>query len=254
MSYMSRKSSVFMGGVLVALASLCGAAPPALVVEVCADCHALDGNSADPRYPRLAGMEQEYLVRQMKAFSSNKRRDESMSAIVSALDNNQFAGVAAYFSRQAPVAARGGALAGAAGAQRGLRQPGVVADGRDEAEPGGLVRLALLRAEPGARVDGPDFDRAGAEHVGAPLLRDLVDHLGAQVALEEPELEVEALGVHQAVRAAQPQRQLPALAGGEQHADLARQPARQLSFLFVDRKPFMRHNRFGASENIADVF
>ena len=31
-----------------------------------------------------------------------------MSAIVSALDNNQFAGVAAYFSRQVPVAARGG--------------------------------------------------------------------------------------------------------------------------------------------------
>ena len=79
------------------------ASPPALLAAdareiartVCAACHGVDGNSADPAHPKLAGMDQEYLVRQLRAFADGKRRDETMAGIVAALDPAQFAGLAA---------------------------------------------------------------------------------------------------------------------------------------------------------------
>ena len=87
------------------------ASPPALLAAdareiartVCAACHGVDGNSADPAHPRLAGMDQEYLVRQLRAFADGKRRDETMAGIVAALDPAQFAGLAAYYGTQKPV-------------------------------------------------------------------------------------------------------------------------------------------------------
>ena len=70
---------------------------------VCAACHGVDGNSADPAHPKLAGMDQEYLMRQLRAFADGKRRDETMAGIVAALDPAQFAGLAAYYGAQKPA-------------------------------------------------------------------------------------------------------------------------------------------------------
>ena len=50
-----------------------------LAATVCAACHGVDGNSTDPAYPKLAGMDQEYMLRQLKAFAGGKRRDETMT-------------------------------------------------------------------------------------------------------------------------------------------------------------------------------
>jgi len=70
---------------------------------VCAACHGMDGNSPDPKHPKLAGMDQEYLMRQLKAFADGKRRDETMSGIVATLDPATFAGLAAYYGPQKPT-------------------------------------------------------------------------------------------------------------------------------------------------------
>ena len=70
---------------------------------VCAACHGIDGNSIDPAIPKLAGMGQEYLLRQLRAFASGKRRDEAMSGIIAGIDPRQFARLAAYYSKQQPV-------------------------------------------------------------------------------------------------------------------------------------------------------
>lgn len=74
-----------------------------LAATVCAACHGVDGNSTDPAYPKLAGMDQEYLLRQLKAFAGGKRRDETMTGIVGTIDPGDFAGLASYYGQKKPL-------------------------------------------------------------------------------------------------------------------------------------------------------
>lgn len=86
-----------------AVSVACAAAAHELARTVCAACHGLDGNSSDPRYPKLAGMDQEYLMRQLKAFAAGKRREETMTAIVAGIDPNEFSRLAAYYGKMPPA-------------------------------------------------------------------------------------------------------------------------------------------------------
>ncbi len=74
-----------------------------VVKTVCAACHGIDGNSTDPQYPKLAGMDQEYLMRQLKAFAAGKRRDEAMSGIIAGIDPVDFSTLAAYYGKLKPA-------------------------------------------------------------------------------------------------------------------------------------------------------
>jgi cytochrome c553 len=84
-------------------ASLFAAEAQEIVKTVCAACHGVDGNSTDPQYPKLAGMDQEYLMRQLKAFASGKRRDDTMSGIIGGIDPNDFSTLAAYYGKLKPT-------------------------------------------------------------------------------------------------------------------------------------------------------
>jgi cytochrome c553 len=98
------KSMLSLAFLLLALPSTGHAADPRETVRaVCAVCHGADGNSADPQYPKLAGMDQEYLMRQLKAFTSGKRREETMSGIIAGIDPNDFSGLAAYYGKLTPA-------------------------------------------------------------------------------------------------------------------------------------------------------
>jgi cytochrome c553 len=89
---------------LIGLAQAASAADPAqTAATVCAACHGVDGNSVDPAYPKLAGMDQEYLLRQLKAFAAGTRRDDTMTGIVAALDPGDFAGLAGYYGQKKPL-------------------------------------------------------------------------------------------------------------------------------------------------------
>jgi len=70
---------------------------------VCAACHGVDGNSAEPQNPKLAGMNQEYILRQLRAFVSGKRRDDTMSGILATVDPGMFAELASYYGKQQPA-------------------------------------------------------------------------------------------------------------------------------------------------------
>jgi len=83
-------------------ASAVAADPPQLTATVCAACHGADGNSTDPTVPKLAGMDQEYLLRQLKAFSSGKRRDERMVEILTTVDPDDFVALASYYGQVKP--------------------------------------------------------------------------------------------------------------------------------------------------------
>lgn len=73
------------------------------VKTVCAACHGADGNSTDPQYPKLAGMDQEYLMRQLKAFAAGKRRDDTMAGIIAGIDPADFSTLAAYYGKRKPT-------------------------------------------------------------------------------------------------------------------------------------------------------
>ena len=68
--------------------------------QVCAGCHGADGNATIPNYPKLAGQNAGYLVRQMANFKSGKRKDPIMSAQVANLQPQDMEDIAAYFSSQ----------------------------------------------------------------------------------------------------------------------------------------------------------
>jgi len=64
----------------------------------CAACHGADGNSAAAINPKLAGQSAAYLVKQLKEFKSNKRKNATMSAMAAVLSDQDMEDIAAYFA------------------------------------------------------------------------------------------------------------------------------------------------------------
>ena len=77
-------------------------ATAALVQQVCAPCHGLDGNSARPNVPSLAGQIEAYLEGQLHAYAAQggQRPNGVMGAIAVNLSPDAMKRAAGYFSRQ----------------------------------------------------------------------------------------------------------------------------------------------------------
>jgi cytochrome c553 len=73
-----------------------------IVNQVCAGCHAADGNSAAAANPKLAGVNSEYLYKQLTEFKSGARKNAVMSGMVASLSEQDMLNLAAYFSAQQP--------------------------------------------------------------------------------------------------------------------------------------------------------
>jgi cytochrome c553 len=75
-----------------------------LAVTVCGTCHGTQGNSTQPKFPRLAGQSANYLVAQLKAFRAQSRGDPDaigyMWGMAAELDDTTIDALAAYYSRQ----------------------------------------------------------------------------------------------------------------------------------------------------------
>lgn len=67
----------------------------------CFACHGADGNSPSPQYPSLAGQNEAYLIKQMKDFKSGVRSNPVMQGMIAAVNEEDFADIAAYFASQA---------------------------------------------------------------------------------------------------------------------------------------------------------
>lgn len=67
---------------------------------ICASCHGANGHSVNPMWPNLAGQQELYLVKQIKAFRDGTRKDSSMSAMVAGLTDEDVANLAAYYTSQ----------------------------------------------------------------------------------------------------------------------------------------------------------
>lgn len=68
------------------------------VKEKCASCHAEDGNSTNPLWPKLAGQHASYIEKQLLDFQNKKRHDPMMSPMASLLDAQGVKDVSAYLA------------------------------------------------------------------------------------------------------------------------------------------------------------
>ncbi|HVN46856.1 MAG TPA: c-type cytochrome [Steroidobacteraceae bacterium] len=77
-----------------------------VAVTICGTCHGADGNSTQPKFPRLAGQNPNYLAAQLKAFRSQSRGDPDaisyMWGMAAELDDEAIAALAAYYAKQKP--------------------------------------------------------------------------------------------------------------------------------------------------------
>jgi len=104
---MIRASALAIGLVLSSSAALAQDAAKAqgVVTQVCAACHAADGNSIAPANPKIAGQHAEYLSKQLTDFKAQggkkpARENPIMNGMAANLSANDVKNLAAYFSTQ----------------------------------------------------------------------------------------------------------------------------------------------------------
>ncbi len=82
----------------------------ALALQVCSNCHGVDGNAGSPNFPNLAGQQQVYFIAQLNDFKSHNRSDpagfEYMWGLSKYLTEDQIKGLAAYYAEQTPQPGR----------------------------------------------------------------------------------------------------------------------------------------------------
>lgn len=66
----------------------------------CAGCHGMDGNSANPEWPKLAGQGDRYLDKQLQDFKGGARNNATMAPMVATLNEQDMADLSAFFSSQ----------------------------------------------------------------------------------------------------------------------------------------------------------
>jgi cytochrome c553 len=103
-----------------------------VAATVCGTCHGVDGNSTQPKYPRLAGQQASYLVGQLKGFRAQTRGDPDaisyMWGMASQLDDETIDALAAYYAAQKAAPSRAGNTALIAHG-REVYQQGIAAEG-----------------------------------------------------------------------------------------------------------------------------
>jgi len=74
-----------------------------LVMGRCFLCHGATGDSSSPLYPKLAGQNIEYLLKQLRNFKRGERESSDMRKVVADMDENDIQSAAFFFSRQKPT-------------------------------------------------------------------------------------------------------------------------------------------------------
>lgn len=104
------KFAVSLAALLVAVSAHANSEPAAaapkgdpkaaesIVNAVCAGCHNADGNSVAPTNPKLAGLNAEYIAKQLHDFKSGDRKNAIMNGMAAPLSDSDILNLAAYFS------------------------------------------------------------------------------------------------------------------------------------------------------------
>lgn len=81
------------------------AAGAAKAKEVCASCHGMDGNSAQPDYPKLGGQHADFLAKALRDYKSGQRKNAIMTGFAAALSRQDIDNLAAHYASQPRVVA-----------------------------------------------------------------------------------------------------------------------------------------------------
>lgn len=93
--------SVFIGSASVQLAFAQGdAAVGQSKAALCATCHGAEGNSELPMNPKLAGQNATYIAKQLMDYKSGVRSNQTMSAMVLNLSEQDMQDISAWYSSQ----------------------------------------------------------------------------------------------------------------------------------------------------------
>ena len=93
--------SVFIGNASVQLALAQGdAAVGRSKAAICATCHGAEGNSELPMNPKLAGQNATYITKQLMDYKSGVRSNQTMSAMVLNLSEQDMLDISAWYSSQ----------------------------------------------------------------------------------------------------------------------------------------------------------
>lgn len=102
MNSIIKKAALALG--MVAFAQLGHAAGDASAGQakaaVCAACHGADGNSPAPTFPKIAGLGEKYLLKQMHDIKDGTRKVPEMTGMLDNLNDQDMADVAAFFNAQ----------------------------------------------------------------------------------------------------------------------------------------------------------
>lgn len=66
----------------------------------CAACHGADGNSAAPNFPKIAGLDAQYIAKQLADFKSGARKDPLMLGQVAGLSRKDMDDLGAFYASQ----------------------------------------------------------------------------------------------------------------------------------------------------------
>ena len=70
----------------------------------CERCHGVGGNSSDPRFPMLAGQDESYLIKALKASAEQGETKSTMHRMADSLSSMDIERLAVYFATQQPKA------------------------------------------------------------------------------------------------------------------------------------------------------
>ncbi|MFT3808230.1 c-type cytochrome [Arenimonas sp.] len=131
----------------------------------CAACHGVDGNAADPQYPKIAGQHERYIWRQLKLFKSGERVNPIMAPMASVLTEQDMRDIGAYFATQHALAgvADDSAIASGPSAGKKFYQVGekIYRAGKPEA---GVPACLACHGPSGRGNPGPAYPSVGGQH------------------------------------------------------------------------------------------
>lgn len=153
-----------------------------LASTMCATCHAVDGNSTNPTYPKLAGQHSSYIAKQLREFNAGTRAHEQMSPVAAKLSPDEITEIAAYFRAKTPspgkpgdpaIAERGRAVYLQGNVDAGLPS----CDGCHGPEANGSPRFPRLSGQHPAYLFKQLADIKHGRRNGSPLMQAVAERM-----------------------------------------------------------------------------
>jgi cytochrome c553 len=133
----------------------------------CAACHGLDGNSADPQYPKLAGQHELYIARQLTLFKAGERVNPIMQPMAAPLSAQDMRDIGAYFATQKSGAGVADDTPVPTGENQGLAFYKIGERLWRGGKPAvGMPACQACHGPAGRGIPGPTYPQLGGQHAG----------------------------------------------------------------------------------------